>query len=94
MSDFEYRIKLPKAEKKEEYDFDPELWYDYTTLLKTLEWNKDSTLETLDINIPRKNMKAIVLLCKKKNARDSEEYVNSKVKKVTVSVEGNPNCVY
>ena len=41
------------------------LGYDYTTLLKT-PWSKDSTREVIDINIPRKSMKAIVLLFMKK----------------------------
>ena len=64
----EYKtIEGPKLAKetKAEYDFGRELWYDYTTLLKTLEWNKSSTMEVIDTNIPRKSMKAIVLLCQK-----------------------------
>ena len=36
------------------------LGYDYTTLLKTLPWSKDSTREVIDINIRRKSMKAVV----------------------------------
>ena len=47
------------------------LGYDYTTLLKTLPWSKDSTREVIDINIPRKSMKAVVLLFTKKDAGDS-----------------------
>ena len=36
------------------------LGYDYTRLLKTLPWSKDSTREVIDINIRRKSMKAVV----------------------------------
>ena len=91
MSDVEYRISLPKADKimnaqtgeavegykltdmnleyetieseelakkvKDEYEVGRELGYEYTTLLKTLEWSKSSTREVIDINIPRKSMR-------------------------------------
>ena len=37
---------------KDGFDIGRQLWYGYTTLLKTLEWRKDSTREVIDINIP------------------------------------------
>ena len=49
-------------EVKDQYNVGRSLGYDYTTLLKTLSWKKDSTREVIDVNIPRKSMKAIVLL--------------------------------
>ena len=52
------------------------LGYNYTTLLKTLPWSKDSTREVID-NIPRKSMKAVILLFTKKDAGDSEEFDKS-----------------
>lgn len=58
-----------------EYNVGRSLGYDYTTLLKTLPWGKDNTREVIDVKIPRKSMKAIVLLFTKKNAGDSEEFV-------------------
>ena len=70
------------------------LGYDYTTLLKTLPWSKDSTREVIDINIPRKSMKAVVLLFTKKDAGDSEEFVFPNLTCVDVTVEGNPNDIY
>ena len=59
-------VQLAK-EVKDQYEVGRELWYDHTTLLKTLEWSKTSTREVIDINIPRKSMKGIVLLCTRKN---------------------------
>ena len=53
-------------EVKEGFNIGRDLWYDYTTLLKTLEWRKDSTREVIDIKIPHRSMKSIVLLCTKK----------------------------
>ena len=71
-----------------------DLWFDYTTLLKTLEWRKDSTREVIDINIPRESMKAVVLLYTQKKPTDSEEFYNAEVESVKVTIEGNPNSVY
>ena len=79
---------------KSEYEAGRQLWYDHTTLLKTLEWRKDGTRETIDINIPRKSMRGVVLLFTKKNPTDSEEFFNAKIEHVKVSIEGNPNSVY
>ena len=71
-----------------------DLWFDYTTLLKTLEWRKDSTGEVIDINIPRESLKAVVLLCTQKKPTDSEEFYNAEVESIKVTIEGNPNSVY
>ena len=128
MSDFEYRITLPKSEKimvaqtneatgtykltdmnleyeiieseslaervRGDYNAGRSLGYDYTTLLKTLVWNKDSTREVVDINIPRKSMTAVILLFTKKGSTDSEEFLFPNLTNVNVSVEGNPDAVY
>ena len=89
-------IEGPKLanETKREYEIGRELRCDYTTLLKTLDWGKDSTREVIDVNIPRRSMKAIVLLGKKKNATDSEEFVNSEINRVKVTIEDSPTSVY
>ena len=79
---------------KSDYQTGRQLWYDYTTLLKTLEWKKDSTVQSIDINIPRKSMRGVVLLFTKKNPTDSEEFLNAKIELAKVSIDGNPNSVY
>ena len=70
------------------------LGYDYATLLKILPWSKNGTREVIDINIPRKSMKAVVLLFTKKDAGDSEEFVFPNLTRINVTVEGNPNDIY
>ena len=78
------------AEKvRGEYNIGRSLGYDYTTLLKTLPWSKDNTREVIDVNIPRKSMKTVVLLFIKKNAGDSEEFVFPNLTTVNVTVEGS-----
>ena len=81
-------------EVKDQYNVGRSLGYDYTTLLKTLSWKKDSTREVIDMNIPRKSMKAIVLLFTKSDAEDSENFPFADLTKVNVTVEVNPNDVY
>ena len=70
------------------------LSYNYVTLMKTEEWDKDATLHNININIPRKSMKAIVLLFRNKTLTDSEQFVYPNITDVKISVEGVPNSVY
>ena len=81
-------------EVKGKFNLGRSLGYDHTTLLKILSWSKDSTMQSIDINIPRKSMKAVVLLFTKKDAEDSEEFVFPNLTRVDVTVEGDPNAVY
>ena len=81
-------------EVKDQYSVGRSLGYDYTTLLKTLSWSKSSTREVIDAKIPRKSMKAIVLLFTKKDCEDSEEFTYPGITRVNVTVEGNPNDIY
>ena len=81
-------------EVKGKFNLDRSLGYDHTTLLKVLPWSKDSTMQSIDINIPRRSMKAVVSLFTKKDAEDSEEFVFPNLTRVDVAVEGNPNDIY
>ena len=76
-------------EVKDQYNIGRSLGYNYTTLLKTLSWRKDSTREVIDVNIPSKSMKAIVLLFAKADAGDSENFPFANLTRVNVTVEGN-----
>ena len=67
--------------------------YNFSTLLKTLPWAKGNTHEVIDINIPRKSMKAVVLLFTEKDAGDSEHFPFPNLTQVDVTVEGNPNDI-
>ena len=79
---------------KEKYTTGRSLGYDYTTLLQTLAWKKYSERETIAVNIPRKSLKAIVLLFTESDANDSEHFPFPNLTKVDVTVEGNPNDLY
>ena len=58
--------------------------------------NKSDTSFSVDINSPSKSLKGVLLIFTQersatKFARDTEEFSNSKIKKVEVTVEGVPN---
>ena len=61
--------------------------------MKTTEWDKDNTLINETINLPRKSMKAVVLLFGNKTITNSEEYVYPNIESVKVTIERIPNSV-
>ena len=62
--------------------------------MKTTEWVNSSTLVNKTIDLPRKSMKAVVLLFRNKTIINSEEYVYPNIESVKVTIEGIPNSVY
>ena len=62
--------------------------------MKSLAWRKESEHEVIDINIPRKSLKAIVLLFTEKGSEDSEHFPFPNLTSVNVDVQGNPNDIY
>ena len=57
-------------------------------------WGKDTTIINKTINLPCSSMKYIVMLFRKTTLTDSEEFVFPGIKRVDVTIEGNPNSVY
>ena len=76
------------------YDAGRSLSYEHATLMKTTEWNKDSTTINETVNLPRKSMKAVVLLFRNKTITNSEELVYPNIESVKVTIKGIPNLVY
>ena len=70
------------------------LSYEHLTLMKTVIWNANDTLVNENINLPRKSMKAIVLLFTKSTITDSEEYVYPNIDSLKITIEGVPNVIY
>jgi hypothetical protein len=77
-----------------QYNVGRKLYFEHVILMKKTEWSKDSTIINETINVPRRSMKAIVMLFTNKTKTDSEEYVYPNIEKVRVTVEGVPNAVY
>jgi hypothetical protein len=76
------------------YGSERELSFEHATLMKKTEWIKDSTIINETTNVPRRSMKAIVMLFTNKTKADSEEYIYPNIEKVRVTIEGVPNAVY
>ena len=70
------------------------LSYEHVTLMKTVVWAAASTLINENINIPRKSMKAVVLLFTKTSRTDSGEFIYPNMTSVKVTSEGVPIQVY
>ena len=62
--------------------------------LKPTNWMKDQTSVVETINVPRRSMRAIVILFGHADMEDSEEYVYPNITKVDVTIDGRPNAVY
>ena len=76
------------------YSYGRSLSYEHVTLMKTIVWASSSTLINENINIPRKLMKAIVILFTKTASKDSEEFLYPNITEVKVTIEGVPNQIY
>ena len=85
--------KLPRKVESQ-YNTERELSFENVILVKKTEWSKDSTVINETINVPRRSIKAIVMLLTNKTKTDSEEYVYPNIEKVRLTVEGLPNAVY
>ena len=62
--------------------------------LKPTNWGKDQTSVVETINVPRRSMRAIVILFKHADMENSEEYVYPNITKVDITIDGRPNAVY
>ncbi|CAB4029204.1 Hypothetical predicted protein [Paramuricea clavata] len=76
------------------YGAERELSFEHVTLMKKTEWDKSLTIVNETVNLPRRSMKAIVMLFTEKTPTDSEEYIFPNIDKVKVTIEGVPNVVY
>ena len=73
--------------------------YDRILRAHIIPLNKSDTSFSVDINSPSKSLKGVLLIFTQersatKFARDTEEFYNSKIMKVEVTVEGVPNELY
>ena len=64
------------------------------TYLKPTNWGKDQTSVVEFTNVPRKSMRAMVILFKYADTEDSEEYIYPNITKVDVTIDRRPNAVY
>ena len=73
---------------------DTDFPFEHITHPQLSDWRKDQTDINKVIDLPRKSMRAIVMLFKHADTVDREEYIFPKIKKVAISINGDPNAVY
>ncbi len=73
---------------------DTDFPFEHITHSRLSNWRKDQTDINKVIDLPRKSMRAIVMLFKYADTVDSEEYIFPKINKVEISIDGDPNTVY
>ncbi len=100
-----YSLKEPKLiyESIESPEMYSQATADYTnteftfvdiTYLKPTHWKKNETSLVEFASVPRKSMRAMVILFKYADTEDSEEYIYPNITKVDVTIDGRPNAVY
>ena len=73
---------------------DTDFPFEHITHSRMSNWGKDQTDINETIDLPRKSMRAIIMLFKYADTVDSEEYIFPEIKKVEISTDGDPNAVY
>ena len=71
--------------------------YDRVLRHRKIVRDKSDTLWNINLNVPARSMKGILLLCEDPAAafqRDTEAFYNPKITKVEVTIEGVPNQLY
>ena len=71
--------------------------YDRVLRHRKIVYNKSDTLWNINLNVPARSMKGVLLLCEAPAAafqRDTEAFYNPHITKVEVTIEGVPNQLY
>lgn len=68
------------------------LVFEHVTMFKKMAWPKADTVQNINVNMPRKSMREIVLLFKDDNAED-EVFPYPKISQIKISMERKPNQV-
>jgi len=70
------------------------MFYDNVTFFKELTIPLNETLTNININVPRRSYKGILMLCFDADRNDSEEFKNYGVTDINITIEGLANKVY
>ena len=65
--------------------------YDRILRHRKITKNKSDTLWNINLNVPARSMKGILILFEDPERTNTETYYNPKIKKVEMTIEGVPN---
>ena len=68
--------------------------YDRILRHRKITKNKSDTLWNINLNVPARSMKGILMLFEDPERTSTESYFNPKITKVEVTIEGVPNQIY
>ena len=70
------------------------IFYDRILRHRKIPKNKSDTLWNINLNVPAKSMKGILMLFEDPERTNTEDYYNPKITKVEITIEGVPNQLY
>ena len=70
------------------------IFYDRILRHRKITKNKSETLWNINLNIPARSMKGILMLFEDPNRTNTENYFNPNITKVEMTIEGIPNQLY
>ncbi len=73
---------------------DTDFPFEDISYIRPTNWAKDQTAVVEAINVPRRSMRAIIMLFRHADTVDSEEFVFANIKRVDVTIDARPNAVY
>ena len=68
--------------------------YDRILRHRKITKNKSDTLWNINLNVPARSMKGILMLFEDPERTDTEDFYNPKITKVEMTIEGVPNQLY
>ena len=68
--------------------------YDRILRHRKITKKKSDTLWNINLNVPARSMKGILMLFEDPNRKSTEDFVNPKITKVEMTIEGVPNQLY
>ena len=79
---------------RQQYDGKMTLFYDRILQHRKIAKNKADTLWNINLNVPARSMKGILMLFEDPERTSTETYYNPKIEKVEMTIEGVPNQLY
>ena len=79
---------------RQQYDGKMTIFYDRVLRHRKILGNKSDTLWNINLNVPARSMKGILMLFEDPDRTGTEIYYNPNIEKVEITIEGVPNQLY
>ena len=89
VSDPELTLKI-----RQQYSGKMVILYHHILRHRKVTKNKSDTLLNINLNVPARKMKCILMLFEDPDRKSTEQYYNPRIEKVEMTIEGVPNQLY